>query len=539
MEQMTDNAADVADFLDTDNAERTDFVRWNGNPAVLLPDGSKRVAHGRPSSQEKKLSDTTALDKWKHRTIIEGISNDPSIVPAYIAATTKKEKNELADRALNRGGSDDAADWGTALHKLTEQIDAGERSVDDLPEREAQRMREYLDALDVFGLEVCPDWIEVQLVNDKLRFAGTADRIFKATKQIVTPWGENIRPGDYIGADLKTNSGDLKWSLLTYEVQSAIYFGRDALFYNVVTDERTPLPEGMRHDWSLMVHLPSAGEGCDMIFMDMERGQRGADLAREVSNWRKEKVVINVAAAPIIANETTVEPVEVEAETATVTDPMTDAVPTDETLQWIKDRVAAVRAKDKRAVNLLVDNWPPGVPGLKATGHTAAQLGLIDKAVSYVEKEHSMPFIPAPEKPREPRESSVIPTPERREYVPESTQDNDADPLAVQVLRDRVAALTEPQRAWVTDVVRQTGSTFKLTAPCSVVTFERVVALVTWAEISHVAALDAALNMLARTDITELATFDSGLARTLTSLGQDFAEDLIVLDGTGTDLVRR
>ena len=79
------------------------------------------------------------------------------------------------------------------------------------------------------------EMVEVALVNDEYRAAGTADRIFRSTMPLIPPDGLRIEPGELIIGDLKTGK-TLDFSLPDYCVQMALYAtGR---LYDVHTDKR-------------------------------------------------------------------------------------------------------------------------------------------------------------------------------------------------------------------------------------------------------------------------------------------------------------
>jgi hypothetical protein len=519
---------------------RTDFIRWkNGLPAVMLPDNSRREGYSRPSGAGKLLDDTTALDKWKLRTVLEGAANNPSIIPAVAAAQgikTKKERNkalnDLAERAMDRGGDKDGADWGTALHLMTEQLDLGERDIDDFPEEQRGRMIEYRECLERYGLEPVHEFIECKIVHDELHYAGTADRILRATKRLLVPHGDPIEPGDLVGADVKTNTSDLDWSLLGYEIQSAIYFGEGAMLYDVNEERRIEMPPELRHDWGLLIHLPSAGTGCDLVMLDLVRGMRGAHLARGVKDWRKEKKPIE---GPVVdPNGEVANSVD---EPATITDPMTV-----ELVAWIKDRIRALDSIDG-AIRTLLASWPDNLPGLKAGGHTEQQLRELDDLVAMVEGQYGAQFIPGPGSVPATRHDSAIPPVERKPYVsevkaaPVAVLDPDAPASddAREMIRQTVMGLDDRRRAMV-GVVRASGANQLTLDGCSILTFERWRALLAWADVDNTIHTAAAFSMLGHEHL-DFTALDIEDAQAMSELALQIAEGHLVLDATGTTLV--
>lgn len=513
-----------------------DFVRWNGTPAVMKEDGSKRERYSRPSGAGKILDDTTALDKWKTRTALQGAAHNTSILPAIIAAgDDKKLLNELAEKAIERGKGSDLADHGTALHKLTEQIDSGEVELDSLPDNLAKRMAEYLACLDTFGLKPIAEYIEVQFVCDELRYAGTGDRIYLATKQLQTPDGGTIEPGDLVGGDLKTNKGDLKWSLHSYEIQSWLYFGKKSKPFDVTTEKRLPRPRKLRADWSVLVHLPSVnedggdGEGCDIIWMDMKRGETGARLARSVKDWRNQKTVIQYATPPKF-----LKPIEPVVEEPILSVPEIDV---SETAAWITDRIKALKPHPD-AIQQVMREWPEGVPGMKTGGHTPEALEAISGVVADAEKLVGADFIPGPQAHRAKRDSTVIPDVERTEYVP--ADEPDVDDFDIEAAKVHVATMiglmSADQAAAFGVSVKSAEKSLRLSESATSLTFQQIVALASWTFVDHTLALAAALTTLhiQHTDFSLLTADD---AQAMSELAQQFSDGHLAVSPDGTQLV--
>ena len=95
----------------------------------------------------------------------------------------------------------------------------------------------YRDALATYGL--VSEMVEVPIVNDEFRAAGTADRICRTTKPLITPDRVRIEPGELIIGDLKTGK-KLDFCLPGYCVQMALY--ATGQLYDVVTERRLATP---------------------------------------------------------------------------------------------------------------------------------------------------------------------------------------------------------------------------------------------------------------------------------------------------------
>src|SRR4029077_20732702 len=156
--------------------------RW-GHPMIVPPGGGRPVPYVRASSAAKVVEDTYNLELWARRNVIFGMAHDRSLVARVLALggepsswdqDTKKTANVIHEDAQAVAKAHQAADIGSALHKLTEYPDRGQL-VEAGPY--APDLAAYSEALAVAGFTVDPDFIECRLVCDALQMAGSADRI--------------------------------------------------------------------------------------------------------------------------------------------------------------------------------------------------------------------------------------------------------------------------------------------------------------------------------------------------------------------------
>jgi hypothetical protein len=232
-----------------------------------VDDPTRWDRYSRPSGWGKDLDDESALVNWRIDRAMEGVACDPSIAATVAANIGHKEgAKDRRDRAIQRGRGNEGADIGTALHAMTERVERGDGFV--APPPYAADLAAYLQALDTAGL--VSDWIECKIVSDCWRAAGTADRIYRATRELVLPDGACLDVGQTVIGDLKTGA-KLDYALPGYAVQMAIY--SDGEFYDVNTDERSPLPPTMRSDWGLIVHLPAGSARCEFHWCDLRVGR--------------------------------------------------------------------------------------------------------------------------------------------------------------------------------------------------------------------------------------------------------------------------
>src|SRR5580765_8037475 len=272
------------ELLDDEHEQRNDFRRANGAPLVSDPaDPSKTLRYSRPSSYAKCLDDEEALVNWRIWKAMEGVARSRALQTQVVATKDddRPEKKALRDKALDKGSANERADEGTGLHALTARAEDASDVDFDPPEQFDTDLDAYRDALATYGL--VSEMVEVHMVNDEFRAAGTADRIFRLTRRLKTPTGTFIEAGTLVIGDLKTGK-KLDFGLPNYSAQLALY--ATGVLYDIVTERRLPTPP-IDPDWALLVHLPVGTGRCDVLWCSIEMGTYGAWLAKEVREWRK------------------------------------------------------------------------------------------------------------------------------------------------------------------------------------------------------------------------------------------------------------
>jgi hypothetical protein len=376
-----------------DDPSRKDFRRANGAPMVVrLDDPTKWDRYSRPSSWGHDLDDESALTLWKIDRAMEGVACDPSIAATVASHLGNKEgAKERRERAIQRGRGEEAADIGTALHLMAERVERGDGFA--APEPYATDIAKYLTCLDSAGLESA--WIEVHLCNDEWRAAGTADRIYKANRPLEIRGFDPILPGQHVLGDLKTGK-KLDYSLPGFSIQLALYC--DSVFYNVDTNERTPLPDNLRTDVALLVHMPAGTGRCTFHWVDLEVGRAGARLVRGVRRWRKRDDFVQPFVFPpddeaaVLATPMEVVilgsfvPHEPEIPDDVATDAWVSAM-----AEWAQTRINVIGTSNE-ARNLLLRRWPDDTPTLRQGGITPAQLSAVLDLLDAIEAAYSLPF---------------------------------------------------------------------------------------------------------------------------------------------------
>lgn len=317
----------------------SDFRRnWVGAPLVADPvkttkDGVPAIVPmSRPSSFTKVIEDTTALTRWSERKIPIGLAHalgDPfenekvrqalaAIREANDLAAAEKIADDLIGTAKAFANATLAADRGTFVHRLTEAYDRREPVEALVDEGEnlgftADVQRRLVDAwrtlLNDHQLEIVD--IELQVVNDEFRTAGTLDRIVTLWRDLrfVTGDGEmvTIPAGTSVVLDLKT--GELKkpsmWN--GYAAQIALY--ASSVRYDVDTDTRHPHPTPIDQRWGLLAHLDAKAAiagGTDLarlLLVDLDAGRHACELAAQAKAWANRDGVFHafLDVAPVAA----------------------------------------------------------------------------------------------------------------------------------------------------------------------------------------------------------------------------------------------
>lgn len=371
-----------------------DFRRANGAPMVVrVDDPTKWDRYSRPSGWGSDLDDESALTLWKIDRAMEGVASDPSIAAMVASHIGERDgAKERRERAIQRGRGEEAADIGTALHRMTERVERADGFA--APEPYATDIARYLSCLDQAGLS--SEFIECHLCNDEMRAAGTADRIYAAHRPLEIPGFDVLAPGQHVLGDLKTGK-KLDYSLPGFAIQLALYC--DSVFYDVETNERTPLPDTLRTDVALLVHMPAGTGTCEFHWVDLQVGREGARIVRDVRRWRRRDDFIMPFRFP---------PSDVEALLHTPMEVLTTAVfaPHEPELgdvaadEWVsamsefaQSRINTIGLIDEARVQLL-RRWPAGCPTIRQGGITPAQLSAVLDLLDTIEGAFSLPFPP-------------------------------------------------------------------------------------------------------------------------------------------------
>ena len=247
--------------------------RW-GRPLITPIDGGKPVPYTRVSTLAKALDDKTALTDWKCRQVAIGMSRRSDLVAKAMSvpADDKRALNEVVKDALTAAESERAANIGTALHSLTEQIDAG-ASIDAMPDFARADLAAYQEAMR--GINILAS--EMFVVCDEVQAAGTFDRLVR------------LPDGRVVVADVKTGQHDSNYPHGVAQ-QIAIY-SRGHL-YTPDAGRQGHLPQlGVDQETGLLIHMPSGSGTCSLYLLDLTVGWGLAQVSVAVRAAFKSKPI--------------------------------------------------------------------------------------------------------------------------------------------------------------------------------------------------------------------------------------------------------
>jgi hypothetical protein len=220
------------------------------------------------------LDEKTALGEWKARMTGRGVATSPDLIAGFAAIPDiesregKLRGNDLAEQAQERAGASTKRTLGTAIHSFTEQLDGEVDRTVYVPEPLVKVIGNYRTATaDVRWLA-----IEMFLVQDAIKVAGTTDRIGQRPGQQPRVW------------DLKT--GRVDYGQLKFAIQLAIYARSRA--YDPRTGHRAPIPN-IDLEIGHIIHADPLTAEVTVYDVDLDKGWRAAQLARTVYDWRRDR----------------------------------------------------------------------------------------------------------------------------------------------------------------------------------------------------------------------------------------------------------
>jgi len=364
----------------------------------------RRVMYGRPSSFGSALDNPYNLVKWKERQLLIGVDLIYSSI-GPIDPDNREALDALAAYCHKAAGSSLAAERGTHVHLLCEYHDRGTTWGTLLDAGialgiplllQCQIVEQWATFRNTLGVDAIG--IEMTVVNDRWRLAGTLDRLDVPRRPMLTAYG--ILEDAFVG-DIKTGSLTLGndgqpnyW--VKYPVQLAAYV--DAVPYDTDEDVRLDWPAPPNPHIAIIYHYDLAralaGEVVDWqaIPVSVDAGRDGGNLCRQAADFGRRR---DLFAMPAASSAPTVPPV------AVVEQQTTDPVPASLAGSVVEIEYAADRDLLRARIGQLCAagheqmmrrHWPDDVPTLKHHGHTPEQLAQILKAVRHVESEVGAQF---------------------------------------------------------------------------------------------------------------------------------------------------
>jgi hypothetical protein len=362
--------------------------------------------YGRPSSFGTALDNAYNLVKWKERQLLIGAAH---LEPDWrlVDVDNPDTLDVLVAYCHDAAGTHFAADRGTHVHLLLEYHDNGTTwgtlleagELLGIPtELQCRIVEQWQQFREVLGVDAIG--IEMTVVNDGWRLAGTLDRLDVPRRPMLTAYG--IVEDAFVG-DIKTGSLTLGndgqpnyW--VKYPVQLAAYV--DAVPYDTDTDTRLDWPAPPNPDVAIIYHYDLAralaGEVVDWqaIPVSVVAGRDGGNLCRAAADFAKRRDLFAMPAHKDAVPVTT-DAVMVEQQT---TEPATVPQGAGSVVEYAADR-DRLRARvagliDAGHESLLRRTWPVTIPTLKHDDHTPEQLNMILLVVRRVEAEAGAPWHP-------------------------------------------------------------------------------------------------------------------------------------------------
>jgi len=438
--------------------QQQDFTRDRyGRPMVTPANGGAPEPYTRFSSHGSCLEDRFGLERWKIRTAGKGLAARADLF-AQMAATPAEDTQRLdalMEQALEAGGGSIGANLGTALHEFAQHVDNGAMTTAEIPAPWAADIAAYRDTLTAAGLTVEPGLVEVSLVHDGLRLAGTADRFLRRSD------------GRLVCADLKTGKA-IGPNPLAYAVQLAAY--ATAQGYDIPTGKRYDIGD-VDHTVGLLIHVPAGRGECHLVEVDLVAALEAAHVATIVKQWQKRKDIVRKISVPSRGNVgtdsgagATVEqtpapvapvptPVEIAVANVEAAFAYTETVATPQHRAWLEKRVRRLVAFGDDTKRELAARWPAHVPKLRDHAlHTVREIEAISDACYEIEAAHGLPF--PDQNPTDPAMATPEAfKPKRVRYVVD--EGGDAEQHEIDALRVTINALPDNQRALIAEITKQ------------------------------------------------------------------------------------
>lgn len=263
---------------------RPEFARGKfGWAKIAQPDGGEEL-YRRATTVAGYMEDKEGLIGWKSAMAAFGFAKSKSLLSALSVLDWKNDKDKVKDivsRAQSLGGADDAADLGTAFHRVIERHVAGEViDYDTLPDGFGDALDAFIQFSKDFGLTV--EASELTVVDDAHQIAGTADAVFSFNEDITTPFGK-LAAGVGVIGDFKTGSVS-ELSGMKMSQQLSIYSHADP--YHAGKGIRTEWPCSINSDIGLVLKVDLDSGVIVPWWLDLKAAYEWIELSLKVAATR-------------------------------------------------------------------------------------------------------------------------------------------------------------------------------------------------------------------------------------------------------------
>jgi hypothetical protein len=264
---------------------------------IPSPDNGRSTAYSRATTLAKVLDDTYNLQRWAQRqlaaAVLEGVKVQMAMQDPKSEFASDHEKaidramgelwaidrnstrfNDQLDFVNQIQGSDDATEFGTAVHAWCEALDIGVVRTCDVPDVFLAHVQSYRQLLRSHALYPVPEYTERIVFNESI--VGTLDRLFMV-----------LDTGDLVLGDVKTTKSEsLGFVILNFCVQLAIY--RYATKMLAIDGSKWEDMPALAGDTAYVIHLPNDDHRkSSCIAVSTKVGSDALKLTMQVKEMRK------------------------------------------------------------------------------------------------------------------------------------------------------------------------------------------------------------------------------------------------------------
>ncbi|MEV0151563.1 MULTISPECIES: hypothetical protein [unclassified Nonomuraea] len=248
------------------------YNQW-GQYLLPDPDTGKERSWVRATTLAKALEDTYNLEVWGMRMVAKGMALRPDLLALAASLDVeadKKRLNQVAKDAKEAAGGSSGANMGTALHAMTEKLDAGEEVS---PGPFARELAAYRATMAAEGLTVLPRYSERIICVPSLDVAGRLDKLT-----------ETVGSRLYQVSDLKSQKS-MDFGGVSIAIQLSLYAHAYAMWDPATETWEDPPP--IDQETATVVWLPVGRGHCEVFDVDIFLGWEWAKHAMETRRIRK------------------------------------------------------------------------------------------------------------------------------------------------------------------------------------------------------------------------------------------------------------